>query len=214
MARSVGKPRVYISYSWRTPQNKERALELAERLRANGVDSRVDLYYAESRHGFLPPEGSPNDSRDAWNIWQENEIKAADRVLIICTPEYYECVEHPEGLTGAWYDVDFMKQDLGTGNAQQNKFIPVGFGPYSQNGQFVCGFLKGGTYYDLSPTGQPFGFDALMRRFRTEFPRLRKGVFVSYSHKDKKWLDVLLEHLEPLRRGGMEIWNRPGNRAG
>ena len=34
----------------------------------------------------------------------------------------------------------------------------------------------------------------------------RKGVFISYSHKDRKWLDILLEHLAPHRHSGVEIW--------
>jgi hypothetical protein len=178
---------------------------LAERLRANGIDSRIDLYNLECRHGFLPPEARTGDSRDPWNIWQEQEIKAADRVLILCTPEYYECVDHSNGPSGAWSDGQFMRQDLASG-AQPSKFIPVGFGSYSQNEQFVPAFIKGATYFDLSPAGQPVGFDGLMRRFRTEFPRARSGVFISYSHKDKKWLDLLLQHLAPARQSGMEIW--------
>ena len=210
MSKPIGRPRVYISYTWRTPGNKERVVKLADRLRAQGIDSRIDLYYAESRHGFLPPEGCPGDSRPAWMIWQESEIKAADRVLIVCSPEYYESAEFPDDpagkFSGTWYDVHFMKQDLAAGKAAQSKFIPVGYGPYGQNAHLVLPFLKGSTYYDLSPSAQPFGLDDLFRRFTTEFPRPRSGVFISYSHKDKKWLDTLLEHLAPLRQRGMEIW--------
>jgi internalin A len=66
-------------------------------------------------------------------------------------------------------------------------------------------FLKGSTYYDLSPSADPFGFDDLLRRFKTEFPR-RSGVFISYSHKDKKWLDLLKDHLKPFQQKGMEVW--------
>lgn len=210
MSKPIGSPRVYISYTWHTPGNKERAIQLADRLRAEGIDSRIDLYYAECRHGFLPPEGSSGDPRPAWMIWQENEINAADRVLIVCSSEYYELAEHPDDptgkLSGTWHDVHFMKQNLASGSVTQSKFIPVGYGPYSQNSHLVLPFLKGGTYYDLSPSAQPFGFDDLLRRFKTEFPRPRSGVFVSYSHKDKKWLDLLLEHLAPLRQRGMKVW--------
>lgn len=31
----------------------------------------------------------------------------------------------------------------------------------------------------------------------------RQGVFLSYSHKDKKFLDQLLTHLKPLERAGL-----------
>ena len=33
-------------------------------------------------------------------------------------------------------------------------------------------------------------------------------VFVSYSHRDKQWLDRLQVHLRPLARGGdLELWD-------
>jgi adenylate cyclase len=37
---------------------------------------------------------------------------------------------------------------------------------------------------------------------------LEKGVFISYSHKDKKWLDMLKMHLKPyLRSGSVSAWS-------
>ena len=37
-------------------------------------------------------------------------------------------------------------------------------------------------------------------------PRPSGSVFISYSHKDKKWLELLLEHLAPLGQMGIDIW--------
>ena len=43
----------------------------------------------------------------------------------------------------------------------------------------------------------------------------RSGVFVSYSHDDQKWHDMLLRHLAPWKQQGMEIWTdrqiKPGD---
>lgn len=37
---------------------------------------------------------------------------------------------------------------------------------------------------------------------------MRKNVFVSYSHKDKKWLDRILKWLKPLEEEGLlDIWD-------
>jgi len=37
-----------------------------------------------------------------------------------------------------------------------------------------------------------------------------KKVFISYSHKDARWLDRLLVHLRPLQRTGeIELWAEP-----
>jgi len=160
----LSRPRVYLSYTWRTEGLKERALALADRLREEGIDSRLDLYFAKSLHGFTPPDPIPNG--DSWEAWQKAEIAHADRVLVICSEEY---AESPRG-SGAWRDVAFMKQDLATG-APLRKFIPAGFGGYQVNGQFVPHFIHGATYYDLTPgVTAGFGFDDLVRRFRTEFP--------------------------------------------
>jgi hypothetical protein len=35
----------------------------------------------------------------------------------------------------------------------------------------------------------------------------RTKVFISYSHQDQKWLDLLLEHLEPFVEMGLEKWS-------
>jgi hypothetical protein len=44
----------------------------------------------------------------------------------------------------------------------------------------------------------------------------RDGVFVSYSHKDRKWLTLLQTHLKPYVRSGIRVWDKtkiaPGSR--
>jgi internalin A len=43
----------------------------------------------------------------------------------------------------------------------------------------------------------------------------RDQIFVSYSHKDKKWLERLQRHLTPFVRNGLEVWDdtriKPGS---
>ncbi|HXU83152.1 MAG TPA: toll/interleukin-1 receptor domain-containing protein [Polyangia bacterium] len=163
----VGRPRVYISYSWNTEGMKTKAMALAEKLRARGIDSRLDLYHGQSRHGFLPPED--------WTVWQQQEIVEADRVLVICSPEYHISLQATDPSAwggGVRNDVRFMKQDLQSHGARPGKFIPVGFGRYEQLAPFVPDFMRGAHYYDLDATDEHgYAFDALVRRFRTEFPR-------------------------------------------
>lgn len=48
-------------------------------------------------------------------------------------------------------------------------------------------------------------------------PDFKNGIFVSYSHKDKEWLDLLMVHLKPLvRTEKVRIWNdtdiKPGSK--
>ncbi len=49
--------------------------------------------------------------------------------------------------------------------------------------------------------------------------KLKNGIFISYSHKDKKWVDQLMIHLKPLIRNEqihLRVWNdtqiQPGTR--
>ncbi|MGH8605488.1 MAG: SEFIR domain-containing protein, partial [Gammaproteobacteria bacterium] len=84
-----------------------------------------------------------------------------------------------------------MKKDLELGSVTLRKFIPAGFGAYEVNSQFIPSFIHGATYYDLTPgTSTGFGFEDLVRRFRTEFPPNReathvlpRGVGPKASHK-------------------------------
>ena len=56
-------PRVFISYSHDSAEHRDRVLELADRLRADGIDAMIDQYVQ------FPPEG--------WPAWCEAEIRKA-----------------------------------------------------------------------------------------------------------------------------------------
>lgn len=44
---------------------------------------------------------------------------------------------------------------------------------------------------------------------------MRASVFISYSHKDRKWLDRISEMLTPMERRGLRVWSdediKPGS---
>ena len=64
--------RVFISYSHDSADHKLRVLELANQLRRDGVDARIDRYVD------FPEEG--------WPRWMRSQIEEADAILIICSP--------------------------------------------------------------------------------------------------------------------------------
>lgn len=164
----IGRPRVYLSYTIRTPGLRDRVMELAQRLRDNGIDVRIDVYYARSLHGFVPPDPVPDG--DSWAAWQADQIRDADCVLVMCSKEF---LESPED-SGAWRDVNFMKHDIAANGAQLRKFIPIGYGPFDDNKPFIPSFIRGAHYYDLNENARATlagaDFEDLIQRFRVEFP--------------------------------------------
>jgi nucleoside phosphorylase len=158
------KPRVYISYRRLTPKSNKKALWLADKLRDNGIDSRIDLYYGKSLYGFTPPRPLPD--RDAWDYWQEEQITLADRVIILCSEAYASAPPK----SGVLRDVRYIKADLKKSDDGIAKLIPVGLGSYEDNAHLIPVFMRGANYYDI---GQPqrgmFGLEDLIRRLKTEF---------------------------------------------
>ena len=66
---------VFISYSHDSDEHRTFVRELSDRLRNEGLDCLIDQYI----NGF-PEEG--------WQRWMENQIEAADFVLLVCTETY------------------------------------------------------------------------------------------------------------------------------
>jgi hypothetical protein len=75
-------PKVLISYSQDSPEHKQRVLELADRLRADGIDWMIDQYV------LVPEEG--------WPLWMERQIEDSDFVLMVCTETYFRRVMDKE----------------------------------------------------------------------------------------------------------------------
>ncbi|WP_020394624.1 toll/interleukin-1 receptor domain-containing protein [Thiolinea disciformis] len=69
--------RVFISYSHDSEAHCAFVLQLAQQMRADGLDCQLDQCINGS-----PPEG--------WQRWMENEIEQADFVLVVCTPTYLQ----------------------------------------------------------------------------------------------------------------------------
>lgn len=110
-------PAVFISYTHDSKEHRQRVLELAQRLRADGADCMLDRFVNGS-----PPEG--------WPLWMERQIQRADFVLVVCTATYlrrYRGEEQPgKGLGGTWEAV-LTRQELYESSARNTKFVPILF---------------------------------------------------------------------------------------
>ena len=76
-------PRVFISYSWDSPEHKLWVESFARELRKDGIDARIDAWRDESQ------------SIDDFMML---ELERADFVIAICTPQYKQkIIENAEG---------------------------------------------------------------------------------------------------------------------
>ncbi len=150
-------PKVFISYSWDSPEHMDSVLALADRLRSDGIDCSLDQYEVS------PPE--------SWSLWMERQIQEADFVLMICTETYKRRVEGEESPgkgQGVRWEGHLSYQDLYNAGTLNTKIIPV----LLESGKLehIPKLLRSTTYY-LAHTEE--GYEALYRRL-TNQPRTRK----------------------------------------
>jgi hypothetical protein len=122
MVPDIEPSKVFISYSHDSEEHKERVLELAQRLRADGLLSILDQFL----NGH-PAEG--------WPLWMERQIRCADFVLLVCTPTYcrrFMDEELPGKGLGSGWEAVIARLELYRGRGNSRKYIPVIFGDASE----------------------------------------------------------------------------------
>lgn len=137
--------KVFISYSHDSQPHRDFVRGLADQLRTDGLDCLIDQYV----NGF-PPEG--------WSRWMENQIEAADFVLLVCTETYlrrYRGQETDSGK-GVTFEGVVISQSLYDAYYRNTKFVPI----LPEGGDFghVPLLLKPYTIYTL-----PQQYDSLYR---------------------------------------------------
>lgn len=112
-------PIVFVSYSHDSPAHTERVLALAQQLRHDGFDVRLDQYLPGP-----PPQG--------WPRWMLDELDAAQHVLMICTPTYHRRFRGHEltgGLGADWEGAVITNQLYEARSRAASRFLPVLFDP-------------------------------------------------------------------------------------
>src|SRR6516165_3203836 len=108
--------RVFISYSHDSAEHQYRVLQLANRLRSEGVDAIIDQYFPS------PPEG--------WPMWMDEQIRQAQFVLIVCTDTYRRRVERreePGKGRGVLWEGQCIFNYIYSYDQQEKRFIPLVF---------------------------------------------------------------------------------------
>lgn len=140
----MSHPKVFISYSHDSQEHKLWVLNLATRLRANGVDAILDQW-------DLGPGGDlPH--------FMEQSISRSDRVLMVCSERYVEKAD--SGIGGVGYEKMIVTPEL-VARIGSTKVIPIVRQSATSK---LPKFLSSKIYIDLS-TADKFetGFDQLLR---------------------------------------------------
>src|SRR5262249_43189691 len=127
--------------------HRDRVLELADRLRADGIDAVIDQYIQ------FPPEG--------WPAWCETEIRKANFVPMVCTETYLRRVdgeEEPGKGHGVLWEARPIRQHLYDAGSVSSKFVPVLLA--DGRSAHVPTPVKGGTIYRVETTE---GYESLLR---------------------------------------------------
>src|SRR4051794_7887702 len=146
-------PKVFISYSWDTKPHRIWVLNLATRLRENGVDVVLDQWHV-----------APGDQLPAF---MEKAVRENDNVLIICTPKYKLKSDTRTG--GVGYEGDIMTGEVFT-EGNNRKFIPLlREGEWRESSP---SWLRGMSYIDLR--GKRYSeenFKDLLATFHNQRPK-------------------------------------------
>lgn len=137
-------PKVFITYSHDSIEHKKWVLELAIRLRNNGIDAILDQF-----------ELKPGDDLP---YFMETNLESADRVIMVCSERYVEKANKGEG--GVGYEKMILTSTL-LKKIDENKIIPL----IKQNGSSLLPtFLKSKLYINFSKQDDyEFSFDELIR---------------------------------------------------
>lgn len=137
-------PKAFLSHSHDSLDHKKWVLDLATRLRSNGVESIIDQW------SLGPGDDLPH--------FMEQNLAAADRVLMICTENYVKKANN--GAGGVGYEKMIVTADL-LKRIDSNKVIPL----IRQSGSHaVPTFLQSKLYLDFSREDQmELAFDDLVR---------------------------------------------------
>lgn len=137
-------PKAFISYSHDTLEHKKWALELAIRLRNNGIDAIIDQFELK------PGDDVPH--------FMETNLASADKIIMICTERYVEKSNKGEG--GVGYEKMIITSSL-LKRIDENKVIPI----IRQHGESnVPTFLKTKLYINFSKDDDfEYSYDDLVR---------------------------------------------------
>lgn len=109
------RTKIFISYSHDSDEHVDRVLALADRLSQDNIHVILDRYVHPA------PE-------EAWPLWMETNLEAADFVLLICTEIYRRRVvgQETQGIgLGVRWEGNLIRNHLYNDALQGSRYIPI-----------------------------------------------------------------------------------------
>lgn len=142
-------PKLFISYSWTSPEYQEKVISLASRLRENGVDVILDKWHLREGHdAYAFMEQMVNDP-------------AVDKVAILSNRTYVERANGRNGGVGA--ETQILTPELYK-KKDQSKFVVVVMERSEDDRPIVPAYYASRIHIDLSqPADSLENFERLLR---------------------------------------------------
>ncbi|MEP8818573.1 SEFIR domain-containing protein [Enterobacter hormaechei] len=209
-------PKLFVSYSWTTPEHEDFVMQLAEDLVSSGVDVIIDKWcLRDGQDSFSFMESMVND-------------KSINKVLIISDKGYAQKANDRKGGVGT--ETQIISPEVYT-SADQTKFVVVVTEKDEQGQYYVPTFYKGRLFIDMTDqSSKSDGVEKILRwifdkpvfikpeigkkpSFLDESPDVSLGTSAYYSRAMDairngkptavgcfdEYLSVLAENLERIR---------------
>ena len=172
-------PKVFISYSWTTPEYKATIKEIAEKLMQDGIEVKLDIWdLKDGQDKYVYMEQCVNDT-------------SIDKVLIMSDRMYAEKADSRKGGVG---DETTIISPKIYNDAGQQKFIPIVMERDEKGHAYLPAYLQSRLYKDFSGGDFEKEYKSLVRTIYEE-PLERKPAV----GKRPKWLDEEPPELSALR---------------
>lgn len=188
-------PKLFVSYSWSSPDHEAWVLQLATDLRQSGVDvvlDKWDLREGHDAHAFMEKMVTDPDIR---------------KVILICDRAYVDKADGRSGGVGT--ETQIISAEIYAKEAQ-NKFVAVVTERDEQGRALLPVYYRSRIYIDLSDSSAyAQGFDQLLRWAydqplyerpalgeRPQFLSAEKGIVLATSSRFKRALDAIRNNRE------------------
>jgi len=166
------KQKVFISYSWSSPEHEEWVINLAERLMSDGIEVIIDKWDLKEGHDIFD--------------FMESMVKSPEinKVLVILDKTYSEKADSRSGGVGT--ETQIISPNVYK-NASQEKFLPIVTERDDEGNAFIPTYLDGRIYIDLS-SNEHFeeNYEKLLRNIyqRPSFQKPKVGTPPKYLFEE------------------------------